>query len=222
MKNAKRILLFVSNISSPLAYESGRRHKIARVFFFGMTLVALGYAPTSIRAQEAPSVFAQANAPGWITVNWEHTGRGASHYLVQRQEPPFTWVHNNHVGQRIDMGLNAGTTYKYRVCAVDSADKETCSPWISVTTMPPESPGGLSPPVITSQEATPDRIRISWRSTTKYGSFNVRWFEKGAPNAAAQVNVKGNVNQGSYEIPNRKPGRTYVVMVQGCNSGAAR
>jgi hypothetical protein len=186
-----------------------------RSFYLSLMLL-FGCVATGF-AQEAPSVSAQANAPGWITVIWEHSGRGVTHYQVERQDPPFTWVFTNYVGKHTDMGLKAGTTYKYRVCAVDAADKPTCSPWISVTTMPPESSGALSVPVITGQEAQPDRIRISWSSTSRYGSFNVRYSRRGSP--AAQVNVTGNITYGSYEARNLEPGQTYVFGVQGCNRG---
>jgi hypothetical protein len=115
------------------------------------------------------------------------------------------------------MGLKASTTYKYRVCAVDYDDEETCSPWIAVTTMPPESSGGYAVPVFTGHEVTPNRIRISWSSTTRYGSFNVRWSEKGS--RAGQENVRGNGTSGSFEARGLVPGRTFVFLVQGCNWG---
>ena len=181
------------------------------------TLLALGSAPASVNGQEAPSISVQSNAPGWVTVTWEHPGTGVSKFLVQRQEPAYTWVFEINAHSHTDMGLNAGTLYKYRVCAVDSSDNETCSPWISVTTMSPPSSGGLAIPTITRQEAGTNYIKLWWSSTTKYGSFNVRWSETGA--RARQVNVKGNVTSGGYEARDLLPGRSYVFGVQGCNWG---
>jgi hypothetical protein len=189
-----------------------------KILLMNILLVLMGCAAT-VHAAEEPSVTAISNAPGWVTVYWKHSGRGATNYLVQRQEPPYTWVFETNDGHHTDMGLKASTTYNYRVCAVDEAGNMACSTWKPVTTMAPESSGGLSVPVIISQDVTPDRISLSWTSTTRYGSFNVRWFDKATPNAAGQVNVKGSVTYGSYEIRNLRPGRLYVVLIQGCNWG---
>jgi hypothetical protein len=217
LKNIKQAYLWILSSPLRLAYQTTRRQLFRLAFFFGFAVLAFGYAPTKGYAQETPSISVQSNAPGWVTIVWEHSGKSASHFLVERQEPAYTWVYETNVGKHTDMGLKASTTYNYRVCAVDSADKATCSPWIRVTTMAPESSTILSIPVITRQEATPDRISLSWSSTTSYGSFNVRWSEKGRP--AVQVNVKGNINSGSYEVRNLQPGRSYVFGIQGCQRG---
>lgn len=217
MTDAKRTYRFIFAGSSRLAEPANRQHKARLGLWLVLALFGFGFVPASAQAREAPSVAVQSNAPGWVTVIWEHSGKGISHYLVQRQQPAYTWVFKTHVGSHTDMGLQAGATYNYRVCAVDADGKETCSPWIKVTTMAPESSGGLAIPTITSREAFPDRIRLSWSSATKYGSFNVRYSEKGA--RAIQVNVKGSVTYGAYEARNLLPGRTYVFGVQGCNWG---
>src|SRR5918999_1774054 len=180
-------------------------------------LLAFGFASTLVRAQEAPSVMVQPNSPGWVTVSWEHTGKDAEHYVVEREEPAGSWQFVINAGSYTDKGLKASTTYKYRVCAVDDSDEKTCSPWITVTTMPPESSGSYSVPIFTDKVVTPDRIRISWSSTTRYGSFNVRWSEKGS--RAGQENVRGSGTSGSFEARGLVPGRTFVFLVQGCNWG---
>jgi hypothetical protein len=220
MKNIKQAYLLVLSSPLRLAYQTGRRQLFRFAFFFGFALLAFGYAQASAYAQEAPSVSVQANAPGWVTIIWEHSGKGANHYLIQRQDPTAMWTSEANVGSHTDKGLKASTTYNYRVCAVDSAGNPTCSPWIKVTTMPPESSGsGYSIPIITRQDVAPDRISIAWTSTTRYSSFNVRWFKKSDPSRAGQVNMKGRGTAGEYVIGPLQTGLTYVILVQGCNSG---
>src|SRR5262249_49016845 len=150
-----------------------------------------------------------------------HSGRNAAYYVIERQEPPAkSWSSWNHADRILDTGLYANTTYHYHVCAVDPANNSTCSPWVAVTTMPPASSGSsYSIPIVARQELAPDHVSISWSSTTRYSSFNVRWFVKGAPaNQAGQVNRPGGTS-GSYVVGPLRPGQTYVILVEGCNWG---
>jgi hypothetical protein len=188
-----------------------------RTVLYTLCLLAFGFAPVLVKAQQAPEVAVQVNGPGWITVAWKHDGKDTAHYLVQRQEPAFTWVFVISSHYHTDMGLKASTTYNYRVCAVDDNGEENCSSWVGDTTMPPQGSSSYSVPVFTSHEVAPDRIRISWSSTTRYGSFNVRWSEKGT--RAGQENVRGNGTSGSFEARGLVPGRTFAFLVQGCNWG---
>ncbi len=189
------------------------------VFYFllAAALPAFGSASTTVRAQDAPEVVTEPNAPGWITVGWKHNGEEGTRYIVERQEPPASWLFFVSTGIHTDKNLKPSTTYKYRVCAVDENDEKTCSEWTSQTTLEPASSGTYSVPVITEKDVAPDRIRISWTSTTHYGSFNVRWSEKGTP--AGQHNVRGNGTSGSFEARGLVPGRTFAFLVQGCNWG---
>ena len=180
-------------------------------------LLAFGFAPTLVKAQDPPSVQVQPNSPGWITVAWEHIGEDIDHYLVQRQTPELAKRYSANVNFDIYKDHQASTTYNYRVCAVDSSNEENCSPWISVTTPPAEGSSTYSKPVFGDHDIAPDRIRISWTSMTRYGSFNVRWSEKGT--RAGQENVRGNGTSGSFEVRGLAPGRTFVFLVQGCNWG---
>lgn len=194
-----------------------RSRQIVFYFLHAVALLAFGSASTIVRAQDAPEVRTEPNAPGWITIAWKHKADGPTSYVVERQDPPASWQYLVSTGTHTDMNLKASTTYKYRVCAVDDNDEKTCSEWTSETTMPPASSTSYSKPVITEKIVTPDRIRISWSSTTQYGSFNVRWSEKGTP--AGQENIRGNGKSGSFEVRGLVPGRTFVFLIQGCNWG---
>lgn len=180
-------------------------------------LLAFGFAPTLVKAQDPPSVQVQPNSPGWITVAWEHVGEDTDHYVVERKDPDLKKRYLANVNFDIFKDHKASTTYSYRVCAVDSNNEENCSPWISVTTPPAEGSSSYSAPVFGDHYIAPDRIRISWSSTTRYGSFNVRWAEKGSRHG--QENVRGNGTSGSFEVRGLVPGRTFEFLVQGCNWG---
>ena len=51
------------------------------VFLFSLTLLAFGSVTESVNGQEAPRTLVQANAPGWITVSWEHTGEDVYYFF---------------------------------------------------------------------------------------------------------------------------------------------
>jgi hypothetical protein len=194
-----------------------RTQKTVLYVLRALGLLAFGFAPALVKAQDPPSVMVKENSPGWITVTWEHPSEGTSHFLVQRQDPKFTAVYQAHVNFDTYKDHKANTTYSYRVCAVDYDNEENCSPWISVTTGSVGSYVPYSVPVFTRPDVAPDRIRISWSSTTRYGSFNVRWGEKGT--REGQENVRGNGTSGSFEARGLVPGRTFSFLVQGCNWG---
>lgn len=143
------------------------RHKTNLVFLFSLTLLAFGSMTKSANGQEAPGIITQANAPGWITVSWEHTGQDVYYFLIQRQDVPYTdnSIVNlaqsyNRTDSLTDKNLKANTVYNYRVCAV-YAYSRTCSDWVSARTLPPPTPssggssGATTPPPARTPLATP-------------------------------------------------------------------
>ena len=137
-----------------------------------------------IHAQEAPSVRSFPNAPGWITVVWDHSGKDTFGFVVERQAPPYEQkdivgvaVLNAPTRQFTDMFLNAATAYNHRVCAVYD-DHKTCSDWVRTSTLPAPSPGGssggttppakpkheLRTPTLTATSNHPIMITLNWGS----------------------------------------------------------
>jgi len=118
---------------------------------------AVGLLSIAAAAQETPSIRVQANAPGWVTVCWEHTGQDVYYWVIERQSAPYrddsvalVAQSQNRTDCVTDKGLQAGTLYKYHVCAVYAASR-TCTDWVSVTTMaapgtPPSKPSNPPPP----------------------------------------------------------------------------
>ena len=121
------------------------------VILFSLTLLAFASVPGSVIGQESPRIFTQANAPGWITVSWEHSGADVYYFVIERQNAPYTdnsvfliAKSENRTDSVTDKSLSANTLYKYHVCAV-YAYSRTCSDWVSVRTLPsPPSSGGSS------------------------------------------------------------------------------
>ena len=171
---------------------------IIRAFLFGLALLAIGSAAESAYAQEAPRILAQANAPGWITVSWEHSGQDVYYFAIERQDAPYTdnsvffiAKSENRTDSVTDKNLQGNTLYKYHVCAV-YAYSRTCSDWVSVRTLaaPPPRSGsssGSAPPAhppITAPELTattdhPLIITLHWGSDQAYQLKNAQLYRNG-------------------------------------------
>lgn len=96
-------------------------------------------------SEEQPfGVVAFANAPGLITVTWNHSGDDVYWFVIEQEAPYTFWVAD--IGKRVwsVTGLDPNHTYRYRVCAVYDFDR-ACSEYASVTTMPP-APAPVTPP----------------------------------------------------------------------------
>lgn len=101
--------------------------------------------------QEQPRVVnAFANAPGMITLGWEHDGEDVYWFVVEQEAPYTFWAPPADYRGWSITGLEPSTTYRYRVCAVYD-DSRLCSDengvgWVSITTMPPEKTPARPPP----------------------------------------------------------------------------
>ena len=172
---------------------------------------------------EAPVITsAVANAPGWITIAWAHSGQdGVMGYRLERDSPSYSWTSNNNVSQHTDTGLQASTTYSYRVCAVYPDGSEACSDWKPVQTMAPEQvqpPASRPPPTITAHETTQNSITIKW-SGQRYDRVHIRW-RKNTPGASlleAQVDIDHDGREGYRLFPHLEMGTPYTFRIQGCH-----
>jgi hypothetical protein len=129
---------------------------------------------------EAASVNAFSNAPGWITVVWEHSGDDVYGFVVERQSAPYDQssivgvaILSSPTRQFTDMNLQANTAYNHRVCAVYDTYR-TCSDWVTTTTFPPQQsrkpssppapppPPPLSTPVLKATATATKNINCQW------------------------------------------------------------
>lgn len=165
---------------------------------------------------------AMANAPGWITIAWAHSGQdGVFGYSVERQSPFASWTTNNNVGVHTDMGLQPSTVYSYRVCAVYPDGSKACSDWVAVTTLAPEQvqpPASRPPPTITPHEVTQDSITIKW-SGRKYDRVHIRWRKNtfGASPLEAQIDIDHDEAVGYRRFPHLDMGTPYTFRMQACH-----
>ena len=159
------------------AHASVRMARATTVLaFLIFTLLAL---TMQAQAQEAPRVNTFPNAPGWITVLWEHSGDGVYSFVVERQGSPYNQgaivavaVLNSPTRQFTDMNLQAATSYNHRVCAVYD-NHRTCSEWVRNSTLPPPTSGRsgeskppppppLSTPALRARAGGPKIIVLEW------------------------------------------------------------
>jgi hypothetical protein len=110
-------------------------------------LLLVGAGTAGAEGYEAPGVTAYPNAPGWITVAWQHSGIGVYWYNIERQDrTDVVRTEYGASGTFTDTNLQADTQYSYRVCAVYDFN-QACSDWTSARTLsPPPPPSGGGTP----------------------------------------------------------------------------
>jgi hypothetical protein len=116
---------------------------------FSLTpLPFLGVAPAGAVGTEKPvGVVAFPNAPGMVTITWNHSGEGVFFFVVEQKEPfpPALPDRDKRIWSITELQPNH--TYFFHVCAVFDSNRK-CSDedgvgFVAVTTMPPER---TSPP----------------------------------------------------------------------------
>lgn len=123
------------------------------------TLPSAPTAPTGLTATTA--------SISQINLSWTDNANNVSGYIVQRSPDNVTFTQIATVGANAtsyaDIGLTAGTTYYYRVCAYNSGGNSAFSNTANATTQtaPPTAPTGLTATAISSSQ-----INLSWTDST--------------------------------------------------------
>ncbi len=168
-------------------------------------------------AAETPTITVQANAPGWITVNYYHSGlEGVVGYVIQRQEPAAQISSYSPNGQWTDSYLTPSTTYAYRACAYYSTENDpVCSPWVHATTMPPPPPpASMDPPIITDVSVTTDSLTVSWGAIGQYSKILARL--EFAAGGSDQRDLQSRANA-AYTFRSLTPDTPYRILLKGCS-----
>ena len=118
--------------------------------------------------EEPSGVVAFPNAPGMVTVTWSHTGEDVYSFVLEQEAPyAFTTPDRDKRAWSVP-NLEAGRTYRYRVCAVFDFNR-VCSDWVAVTTLPPPPPSGGSSagarpptPVLKATARSAGEIYLTW------------------------------------------------------------
>jgi hypothetical protein len=146
-----------------LSFKGGRGRKIKYSSALIQTLIRLGAATlvvsvvlgsrnaAAVGTEKPYIISAYPNAPGMITLEWVHSGKGVYGWAVELQSqssPP--WLPPRDVRIYSITGLEPNRTYSFHVCAVYDFNR-VCSDeggvgYTNVTTQPPPPPRTPPPP----------------------------------------------------------------------------
>ncbi|MDR3116163.1 MAG: fibronectin type III domain-containing protein [Treponema sp.] len=158
----------------------------------------------SAKTQEAipsapQSVYASASSSSSITVYWSEVP-GATSYKIYRSSADIYYSFHKEVTvsssssalSYSDTGLSPGSTYYYKVSAVNSAGESTQSSKGSATTWSSSGNSGsaLSPPgTIWAYRSSSDKVYVSWNSVSGAVKYVIYW----SRNANGPYNYDGEV-----------------------------
>jgi hypothetical protein len=154
-------------------------------------------------APRAPSMLAASGGSKQVQLSWPDEAGDEHVYVVERQvtdaqfEPVATLAENT--TSYTDVGLVAGTTYIYRVKAVNAAGESAYSPVAMAATEPPPSPP-VPPTTVYFLEVLADRVKVGWAD---------------ASNVEAGFEIEMSVNGGVYQPVIRVPANTVEQVVEG-------
>lgn len=183
-----------------------------------LIVIGLVLAAGVVVAKEQPGVVVQPNAPGWITINYTHSGTGGViGYYIERQETGIIFSSVAPSGQLIDTHLKPDTQYAYRACAVYAdEEKPECSPFIPTRTLPAQGkPRNYDPPLVQDVGIDIDRITVTWGAVGEYTNILLRLDDAGGNLGQWEVRSLAN---GSFTFRPLKPNTTYHIILKGCTN----
>lgn len=173
--------------------------------------------------EQPRDVAAFANAPGSVTITWQHSGEGINGFVLEQEDPfAFTQADRDKRAWTI-VGLAADTTYRYRVCAVHDTQRncsdENGGHWVSVTTLPNQAGppiGVIAPTDLRVGEFSDYGATLVWNNRDAYDKILVRWRNKTA-GPTTQIELVGGTE--TTRIGRLTPNLAYTIAVKGGNSG---
>jgi hypothetical protein len=177
-------------------------------------------ATVTIRPDAPSGLTATAVSSSRIDLSWNDVA-GETGFKVDRSADGVNWSQVATTAQNVttyqDLGLNASTSYSYRVRAMNAGgDSDTSNVAVATTLpapIPPAAPSGLTA-TVTSQQVT-----LSWidNSSNETGFVIERASSNGNGTFSVIATVGANVT--SYADTSVAPGKTYSYRIRAVNSG---
>ena len=169
-----------------------------------------------VGAAEVPTVLVQANAPGWITVSYRHSGAGGvAVYRISRVGGTSVFLDASD-GQWTDAGLQPNTTHSYIVCAIYADGTEACAGPVSATTMAlPGPPSNWGAPRIINSEVSTDALKVYWGAVGTYPQILIHLSD---PEGHVDQRDVKSVANGSATFVGLRSNVRYRVILKGYDS----
>ena len=170
---------------------------------------------------------AEAVAHDQVLVGWTDGSANETHFQVRRRSAPIdaapgTWATvgrpDANAVSWLDTGLDAASTYEYRVRACND---DGCSSWTTapvVTTLPPPPPAAPSGIAVTVESH--ELISVTWiDNSTDETRFRLQRREDAGGGFGAWLNQPGNLaaNTVAWQDATVQPARRYEYRVRACS-----
>jgi fibronectin type 3 domain-containing protein len=166
---------------------------------------------TTLRSAGPTGVTAAALSSSSIQITWDSVS-GASSYTVYRATSAtgtYRSIDASSAASYTNTGLNAGTTYYYKVSTSGTDGESNQSAYTSAITAP-ETPTG-----VTSYTNSASSIMISWNSVTGASSYTVYR----ATSATGAYTAIGTSSTNSYTNTGLSANTTYYYKIKAHNEG---
>ncbi len=158
------------------------------------------------------SISSSSISTSGFTLNWTSV-TGATSYIYQRStDASFTVIDASLSGlsgtSTTITGLSSGTTYYYRMYAINSSGQSSVSNTLILLTLP-------STPTITISDVSANGVIINWTTITGASSYQL---EQSSSNTFIVIDASYTSTNTSYSFNNLLSGTTYYFRLKAINS----
>ena len=135
----------------------------------------------AVNGPAAPTALAATvQSPPGVRLTWVDNATNETGYVVQRSTDGATWTQIGTGGAGLraytDATATTGSTYSYRVGAVNGAGTTLSAP-VTVTVAAPVAPAGVTGAATLS--GTRERVTVGWQDLNNESSYTVQWSANG-------------------------------------------